>query len=241
MLQQLKVSANDARSEVVSAIGTGNVNTWRVREPFRAAAGAARAVLAEQSLVWAKSYLSSPQFATDYAAWRNERKPQASGAVRSVDDELKARAAKRKADLEEMKKNVAAMPAEYRKQAEEGYRAAVEAMKVFDTPEMREMERQGIEMERSSNKSAYEEKAAKWAADYPAEPRALVKRRLRELLDATANVDFDAKLVSRGGVQRFANAEYEKKPAEWKLAYRAGRETTERVRAFAGAWLAELK
>ena len=33
--------------------------------------------------------------------------------------------------------------------------------------------------------------------------------------------------------------EYEKKPTEWKMCYRAGRETGEALRGFATDWLAE--
>lgn len=61
-----------------------------------------------------------------------------------------------------------------------------------------------------------------------------------EFLEATSDVDYDAKLVSRGGKMRFANEDYESKSANWKLAYRAGREATEKARAFASVWFAEL-
>jgi hypothetical protein len=38
----------------------------------------------------------------------------------------------------------------------------------------------------------------------------------------------------------FANAEYENKPGEWKLAFRAGKEATETSRTFANDWLKSL-
>lgn len=43
------------------------------------------------------------------------------------------------------------------------------------------------------------------------------------------------------GKLRFVKPEYERKSSEWKLAYRAGKASTEKARAFAAAWLAELK
>jgi len=39
---------------------------------------------------------------------------------------------------------------------------------------------------------------------------------------------------------RFTNAVYEKKPAEWKLCYRAGEPAVASAREFADAWLKEL-
>lgn len=86
------------------------------------------------------------------------------------------------------------------------------------------------------------EELAQWKADYPATGRDMVKRRLREFLQESANVDYDAKLVRRDGKMRFANEQYEsEKSDEWKKCYRAGRLPVEKARAFASAWLKELK
>ena len=40
--------------------------------------------------------------------------------------------------------------------------------------------------------------------------------------------------------EEYSDEDYESKPGNWKLAYRAGREATGKARAFATAWLAEL-
>jgi hypothetical protein len=54
-------------------------------------------------------------------------------------------------------------------------------------------------------------------------------------------VDYGAKLEPRDGMMRFVDPALERKPANWKLCYRAGRETVEAARAAATAWLAELR
>jgi hypothetical protein len=121
--------------------------------------------------------------------------------------------------------------------AEDGYKAAAEAMKQMDTPEFRKMERMGIEHERKQEDDRHAERMAQWQKEFPADPRQLVKARLEQFLRDTAGVDYAATLNGR----KFANAAYERKPDEWKLAYRAGKEPTEKARAFAQAWLAEMK
>ena len=69
----------------------------------------------------------------------------------------------------------------------------------------------------------------------------LLKKRLQEILDITADVDYAAELKDGyNGKKVFVNPAYEKKAAEWKLAYRAGKTTTDAVRAAAQQWLAEL-
>ena len=72
------------------------------------------------------------------------------------------------------------------------------------------------------------------------DPGVTLKRRLQAFLDATAEVDFDAKTTGQGGSRRFVDEQYEAKPPEWKMCFRAGREASDAARAFAKDWLAEL-
>ena len=76
---------------------------------------------------------------------------------------------------------------------------------------------------------------------YPADPRALVAMRLRHFLDVTKDVDFAAQLVDKDKKKVFADAALEAKPAEWKMAFRAGKPATDAARAFAQKWLADLQ
>lgn len=175
VFQQLGISKADAPKELVWSLGAGQVAVSEVRSTLKAASPAVRAAIVEQVLVWAKAFVSSPQFAKTWAAHREEYKPS-----------------RPEADQPD------AMP-------------------------------------------YYQEELKSWNEQYPADGKALVKQRLREFLEATANVDYSAKLVAKGGKMRFANQAYEEKPGEWKLAYRAGREPSEKARAFVKAWLAELK
>ncbi len=61
------------------------------------------------------------------------------------------------------------------------------------------------------------------------------------MLETTKDVDFNAKLTEQYGKKRFVNPAYEAKSAEWKMAFRAGKEVTEVTRSFAQQWLNELK
>jgi hypothetical protein len=241
VFQQLNVAKSDASKELLLSLTSANIDYYRVRQAFKTAAPATRAAMTEQVLVWAKAYVNSPQFAKDWAAYRAQAKPEAGGgASGSVDQQLAEIRAQRKAELDEMKKSIAQMPAEYRSQAEEAYKAAVQAMKDTDTPEFRAMEREQLLAERGADANEAKEDLARWEREYPANPKALVKQRLTQFLAETANVDYGAQLVNRHGKMRFANAAYEGKSSNWKLAYRAGKETTDKARTFAQAWLKEL-
>jgi hypothetical protein len=94
----------------------------------------------------------------------------------------------------------------------------------------------------ASAREYYNEQLAEWKQNYSATGREMVKRRLREFLQESANVDFNAKLVRRDNKMRFANEQYEDETSdEWKFCYRAGRLPVEKARAFAKTWLAEMK
>jgi len=72
-------------------------------------------------------------------------------------------------------------------------------------------------------------------------PKVQLQTQLQSFVNATADVDYAATTHENGSLKIFDKTEYEAKPREWKLCYRAGRETGEAIRAFAENWLAELK
>jgi hypothetical protein len=104
-------------------------------------------------------------------------------------------------------------------------------------PQMVAVFRQRIEARRASHQEAYEGRLAANDKRWPADPKALVARRLRECLDIITNVDFDAGLVPAGKLMRIADPRYEEKPPAWKRCYRAGREAVTAAREAAQAWL----
>lgn len=242
VLQQLSVSKADAVQDVLSALANGSPNYHRVRQGFKAANPAARAALVEQVMAWTKAYVSSAQFGKDYAAYREQAKPTAPEAGQSVDAELAAQKREHDQALAEMKAALKDMPPEMRKEMEKTIRETEKAFKEMQNDsEFQSGQREQIELERKGVQDQYKEDVKRWNEEYPADPRVLVKQRLRDFLAATENVDYDAKLVARGSKMRFASDAYEGKEWSWKLAYRAGKPATEAARAFAKGWLAELR
>jgi hypothetical protein len=72
---------------------------------------------------------------------------------------------------------------------------------------------------------------------YPEDASEMVRKRLTDFLRISATVDFDAQLTQ---ARSFVNPEYEKKSAEWKQCYRAGKEVIQAAREEAQKWLDEL-
>jgi len=78
-----------------------------------------------------------------------------------------------------------------------------------------------------------------WEKTYPANPAAIIKKRLEEYLQVAATLDFTAKLTGTGKKQTFVNPVYEKKSLKWKAIYRAGKEVNDVVAVFIKDWLKE--
>ncbi len=90
--------------------------------------------------------------------------------------------------------------------------------------------------------SQYKKDLEKLDRDLPPNPQDLIRRRLLEILDVTADVDYNAELKDgyANKFKVFVNPVYEKKSKDWKLAYRAGAATTDLVRAAAQKWLSDM-
>jgi len=162
--------------------------------------------------------------------------------VLSADEQIKQQKADFEKEVVEMRKNMAGLDAETKKTMEESIKQMQAQMdKMATDPEQKELMRQMVEMQRAENQNQYAEELKVWEENYPADPRLLIKKRIGDFLDMSADVDFSAKLVQSGSLKRFDNEEYEGKPSEWKLCFRAGKEATEAARAFTQSWLAELE
>lgn len=75
----------------------------------------------------------------------------------------------------------------------------------------------------------------------PKNPSVQLKKALQHFLAVTDGVDYGAGVSLQNGRKYFSNKAFEAKPAEWKMAFRAGREASEGARSYVRGWLAELK
>ena len=142
-----------------------------------------------------------------------------------------------------MKKNVEKMPAEMQKQMQETIKQ-MEAMyaKNAKDPQMVAMMKQAYAGQADSEQKEYKVRLAEYEKKYPIDCHVLIMLRLRQFLDLTKDMPFDAKLIpAGGGKMKFADPQLESKPANWKLYFRAGREVIETARAFTSEWLRQLE
>ena len=236
-LAQLGITPLAARVAVNTVLSSGLNNPGLPAAGFKLLTPAARGQVATAGMAWLKSYVASPEFATQYAQVRDGHKPRPPQFTGTPEDEARKADEEQKQQAEDSTKAIASLPAEQRAQLEESIKAMVAGMNM---PEMRKIRLDAVIADRADRTREHQEALASWTRDYPERPAPLIAKRLREFLAVSADVDFAATLTPRNGKMAFENAAYEQKPAQWKLCYRAGKDATAAARAAAQAWLKEL-
>jgi hypothetical protein len=240
VLSQLGIPPGAATEAVGTVITAGISNPGLPAQAFKALPPAARAQAAAAGVAWVKTYVNSPDFRRQYAQIKQHHKPEAPAWDRTPEQELQKQDEEQKQQLSESKEAIASLPPEQRKAVEAAMQNAADLSARMNTPEMRKMKLDGITSERTERTQEYEAALARWKQDYPDDPKPIVVRRLREFLQLSADVDYNAKVTSLGSALVFENPAYQAKSSQWKMCYRAGREATAAARAAVQAWLGEL-
>lgn len=204
-----------------------------------------RVAVARDLLNYTRQYVSGAAFQKAYAARREQFKPRTpeykiERTKAQVQKEEIGRLEKTIKDAEELMKK---MTPEVQKGMAEGLAESKKQLKEYQNPDypLFALLAESDVNENTAAKKRYEEEMALWEKNMPADYKLVIKERLERMLTLTAGVDYDAALKDKYNKKVFVNATYERKPAEWKMAFRAGKEITELTRAFAQNWLNELK
>lgn len=242
VLTKLQATPDEAGQCVLEALAYGATYHDGAMKAFKALPASARASVVQAGLAWAKSYTETAKFKAAYLERRESEKPEPPADSLPADEEMKQQMADFEKQAAEMRKAAAGMDAETRKAIEETIKEMQAQLAAMSKdPEMMALIRESKQMEKDERKSRYEDQLKAWEEEFPADPRILIRNRIREFLETSADVDFSAELVRKGTVMRFADPDYEGRSREWKLCFRAGKEATEAARDFARNWLAQLE
>lgn len=243
ILKQFQMSENYAKDVIFQNTSGPSFYLPGYKE-FKGMVAGDRAALVESTGKYVKEYTQSEDFKTRYKEYRESRKPSVPEKPKSM-DELRAQQKedmkKSLASLEESKKQ---MPKDQQSMFDETIKMFKEQLKEIDNPdnpmfskEMDEYSQQAYQQQMEY----YKQQVAEWEKEYPVNnTKPMIKKWLQTFLDKSSNIDFNAKLKDVKGKKVFENPEYEKKDSQWKLYFRAGKETVNAGRNVAQAWLKDL-
>ena len=202
-----------------------------------------RASIAVDVLTYTKSYVSSPAFIKAYEEARKAATPVKPVQPRSKEQIQKEKIAELDKTIAEGEQSMKTLPKDLIEPFKEVQQMLKDQKKDYENPDS-EMLALLVSSESyiySSANARYQEELEQWQKEYPSDHKIMIKARLESFLQLTADVDYNAALKEEYHKKKFVNSAYEKKPAEWKMAYRAGKPAVDTARTFAKAWLAELQ
>jgi hypothetical protein len=239
---QLGINKNDGSTRIRESVMFGHLQFYGARNIKKIATGD-RVGVAKDLLAYTKQYIQSDAFKKEYASNRLASKPILPEPAKTEEEIRKEEISKMKENIAKMEKAVKTGPDQFKKIYEDNLKMQQKALKEFEEPNNKTLKYM-VQSEKSNydyRMQRYEKETKEWQESSPENPMILVKKRLEQLLEITKDVDFDAELKEKYGKKVFVNAAYERKHDNWKYAFRAGKEVTETVRAFAEQWIKEIK
>lgn len=239
--QQLGLSEKDGATGIRESFMNGYLYYYGARNIKNITTGDRTAVV-KDLLNYTKTYIQSSEFKNAYLEMRKQRTPVEPKQPESEDEIRQKSINSVKEGITNIEKAMKSATSQNKKLYQDTYDMLQKQLKDYQDPnnELIKLMVQGQKSQFEFQLNDYKEQLKKWQVDYPESPSLFIKRRLQQMLDATADVDYNAELTERNGKKYFVKPEYERKSNNWKYAFRAGKEVTETARAYARQWINEL-
>ncbi len=242
-LADFELMEKDLKSQLVGALQYGGIPEFPNRKWLLAATPAARTAFVKEMMTWTKTYTESAAFKADYDSKREAAKPKPPKSKGTPEEQFAENQTQQHKNLEDFKARLAKMsPDMQSKMAATGQQMETSVQKWDTDAKFKATMVKMYAQLADAEQKGYQDRVAKFDQRFPADSKILIASRLRQFLDLSKDVAFDAELkpASRGR-SKFADPQYERKADQWKLCYRAGKEPVEAARAFAAEWLEQLE
>jgi len=240
--KQLGITQHDGTDNIRNSFLNGYFAYVGVKNIPSLAAGN-RVAITKDLLTFAKQYVNSKSFQSEYERNRQQYKPvMPETAIRGLADI-------RKEKMDAVEKQIASTEgiikngnAEMKKIMQPILEMHKKNLKDYQDPNSQyiNMLYQSQLIKHQNDSLQYEKAVKSWQANYPEDYRQLIKQRLQYYIDVATTVDFTASLKTDGKKMKFVNSTYEAKSNDWKMIYRAGKDVNEVVVDFSRDWLESL-
>ena len=239
VLQQLSLAEEDAKEAIKDNFINGGLY-FPDNQTIKTIAVAKRSTTVGALGDYMKQYIYSPEFAEAYEEAKQDAKPAGKADTKALIENRLQQIEEELPHAEENLKNAAPAMKKLNQLSVDQLKQEREALKNTKHP-MHNDYVSNLKDEEEENAGQQEMEAKFFDEKYPATVKELVKKRLREFLAFTADINFNAQLVQQGKFKVFADAALESKDANWKKCFRAGPETIGAARKYAQQWLVQLE
>jgi hypothetical protein len=241
--QQLGISQSDADLNIRSSFLNGAFYYYGAKNAAKIAAGDRISIIRDLA-AHAKKYTQSNEFKKAYADYRARKKPADPYIIKySVDSMREAERLQIQNAIKATEANVNHPNPKVRNGVPYALENLRKQLAAIDDPNNRVIKSKMDYAQRQNDAATkqYQERMKKYEAECPENPQVLIKARLQEMINILSDVDYNAGLTEKGKFKVFADPLYEKKPKEWKLAYRTGKPAADALKAIAQKWMDEIK
>lgn len=243
VLARLGISADSARDSIWQSISNGFFY-YPSSPAYKLIPPSERAALVTVIGSFVRDFTESAEFESLYAKYREDQKPEPPEPPSSSNEMKNSMKAELEKSIQETEANIATLPAELQATMQEVVATMRQQLKEIDEPDSPFNDPAMDEAQKEMHEQAlvaHQQQLVEWEKEYPVDSRSLIRTRLEEFLRESQGVDFLAEVKQNEyGRTVFVNPAYEQKPANWKLCFRAGKETVEAARTFAQSWLRDL-
>ena len=245
-LATLGISEGRAREAIFDSFMANSVSLAGKPAAFLAQSPQARVAMVNFALTMARAYVESDDFKKRYADHREANGPDPLPPDQGADEIFAKERANFEAQVEGMRKLFDQITPQQVATLEKGWAEMRQRFDDMQKGDRRKDIEAMLKEQRAEDVKAHDEAVKALDKAFPADSRALVASRLKNFLDETKDVAFEATLADAGPDGRpkkkvFADAALEAKSAQWKLCFRAGKPATDAARAFAQKWLTDLQ
>ncbi len=244
VLKQLGVSEEDAKDYVWLDFSHA-IFSYPRTEQILALAKGDRPAMVKSVVDFAKKYTRSEEFYNRYQTFREGKKPEPPEPPKSMDElrnEQKEQLQKSLKDIEDNLKNATPQEKEQYKPVLDGLRESIRSLDDPNNPMYSKDIEKAYQQDYEGQLETFRKDSLEWVQEWTTDPKPMLIRGLEKFLEISADVDFGAAVVRHSsGYTTFANPEYENKPPEWKVCFRAGKGAVDAARAAAKEWLKELQ
>lgn len=240
-LASLGISEGRAKEAVFDSFVGGAVSIAGKPAAFLSLPDSGRVALVNFALATARAFADSDDFRSRYADHRDANGPDPLPDEMTADQVFAKQRASFEDQVLQMRKMFDQITPEQRATLEAGWNDMRRELDAMEKGERRKEIEGALREERAQQVRQRAAALQELEKVYPADPRTLVAMRLRQFLDLTKDVAYDAALLDKDGKKVFADPALEAKPAQWKMAFRAGKPATDAARAFAQKWLGDLQ
>lgn len=240
-LATLGISEGRAKEAVFDSFMGDAISLAGKPAAFIAMTPPARVALVNFALNLARAFVESDDFKRRYADHREANGPDPLPEAQTAEQIFAKQRAGFENQVAEMRKLFDQITPEQRATLEAGWTDMRRQLDEMEKGERRTQIEGLLKEQRDEQIRQRNQAMQELDKMYPADPRALVALRLRHFLEVTKDVAYDASLIEKDKKKVFADATLEARPAEWKMAFRAGKPATDAARTFAQKWLNDLQ